>query len=309
MLFSVIVPVYKVEEYLGRCVDALLNQSYGDIEIILVDDGSPDNCPVLCDEYAKADDRIKVIHKENGGLSDARNAGLKAATGDYIIFVDSDDYIKQDACQKLLPFTAQNCDIIVADAVVEGASINLSHLPADGTVYTGAEYFKKAALAGRCPMAAWLNIYRRRFLLDNGLLFKYGILHEDEQFTPRALLGAKTVVISGVDFYHYIVRDNSITTQKDKRKNAKDLYDTCLELEGIYKSLADKQLKTELLDSLARKYLSMFQTGALYRYGKEYLHKGFVVRNAYKTKTKAKAYLYALCPRLYYKINAASKRR
>ena len=93
---SVIVPIYKVEEYLHRCIDSIINQTYTNLEIILVDDGSPDNCPMICDEYAKKDSRIRVIHKKNGGLSDARNAGLEIATGEYIGFVDSDDWIHKD---------------------------------------------------------------------------------------------------------------------------------------------------------------------------------------------------------------------
>lgn len=99
---SVIVPIYKVEPYLKRAVDSIINQTYSKLEIILVDDGSPDNCGKICDDYAKRDNRIKVIHKENGGLSDARNAGLDIATGEYIAFVDSDDYIAEDFVETLL---------------------------------------------------------------------------------------------------------------------------------------------------------------------------------------------------------------
>ena len=92
MKFSVIIPIYKVEQYLRQCVDSVLAQTYTDVEIILVDDGSPDSCPAICDEYAKKDSRIKVIHKPNGGLSDARNAGLDMAQGEYVLFLDSDDW-------------------------------------------------------------------------------------------------------------------------------------------------------------------------------------------------------------------------
>lgn len=97
---SIIVPIYKVERYLKRCVDSILNQTFTDFELILVDDGSPDNCGRICDEYAEKDNRIYVIHKENGGLSDARNAGLDYATGQYIIFVDSDDFVEPDLLEK-----------------------------------------------------------------------------------------------------------------------------------------------------------------------------------------------------------------
>lgn len=92
-LISVIVPIYKVEKYLSKCIDTIRRQTYDNLEIILVDDGSPDSCGEICEEYAKKDERIRVIHKENGGLSDARNAGMEAARGNYIMFIDSDDYI------------------------------------------------------------------------------------------------------------------------------------------------------------------------------------------------------------------------
>ena len=107
---SVIVPVYKVEPYLRRCVDSILDQTYSDFELILVDDGSPDNCPDICDDYARQDSRVKVIHKENGGLSDARNAGLRIAAGAYVSFVDSDDFIRKDMYEVML------AELICADA-------------------------------------------------------------------------------------------------------------------------------------------------------------------------------------------------
>ncbi|MBQ3502131.1 MAG: glycosyltransferase [Clostridia bacterium] len=110
---SVIVPVYKVEEYLDRCVESIVKQTYKNLEIILVDDGSPDNCPKMCDDWAKKDDRIKVIHKENGGLSDARNAGLDVATGEYISFIDSDDFIHETMIEKLLNSAIENDSDIV----------------------------------------------------------------------------------------------------------------------------------------------------------------------------------------------------
>ena len=109
-MISVIVPVYHVEKYLDTCVQSILNQTYKDLEIILVDDGSADACSKMCDEYEKLDSRVKVIHKENGGLSDARNAGLDVATGDYIAFVDSDDYIHPDMYANMYAFLERNPD-------------------------------------------------------------------------------------------------------------------------------------------------------------------------------------------------------
>ena len=109
---SVIVPIYKTEQFLSKCIDSIINQTYKNLEIILVDDGSPDNCPKICDEYAKRDNRIKVIHKENGGLSSARNAGIEIATGDFSAFVDSDDWIDSDMYESLVKLSDEyNADI------------------------------------------------------------------------------------------------------------------------------------------------------------------------------------------------------
>ena len=117
-MVSVIVPVYKVERYIRKCIDSILKQSFTDFELILVDDGSPDKCGKICDEYAAKDKRIKVIHKKNGGLSDARNAGLDYATGGYICFIDSDDWIHKDLLKDNLErLVSENADVIIFNYV------------------------------------------------------------------------------------------------------------------------------------------------------------------------------------------------
>lgn len=302
---SIIVPVYKVEQYLDRCVKSLLSQKQENIEIILVDDGSPDSCPLMCDEFAKKDSRVVVVHKENGGLSDARNAGIKEATGDYVMFVDSDDYIDSDAVSRMIPFMNMDVDVIVTDGITHGAETKLTHMGIENSkVYTGNDFVKSCVVSGHIPMAAWLYIYKRSFLEDNNLRFKKGIFHEDEEFTPRALLLATSVVNTGEAYYHYIVRNNSITTKKDKRKNAEDLYHICSSLCDIYDKLEDDELKLYLKDLMVNKYLSLFQDGRLYIYGRDYLHKDFIKSNAYKKRTKQKAFLYNISPRLYWYVNS-----
>lgn len=303
-IFSVIVPIYKVENYLDKCVQSIINQTYSDIEIILVDDGSPDSCPRMCDKYKKEDTRVKVIHKKNGGLSDARNAGISLAKGKYIVFVDGDDYISADTCEMLLPFTEKGYDIIAGNAVrVGGREKKLSQKPNANVCYTGEEYLKTSLKRGSLPVPVWHYIFNTRFLKENNLVFKYGILHEDEQFTPRAFLKAKTAVNSGICFYNYVKREGSIMTQKNMDKNLGDLYGTCIELTDIYSAVNDKKLKKLLYDSLVMKYLSLYQDSQAYRYGKEYIHKDFVIKNAYCMKTKCKAVLFNISPRLYWKIN------
>lgn len=304
ILFSVIVPIYEVEQYLERCVETLINQTEKNIEIILVDDGSPDRCPNICDRYEEQDNRVVVIHKENGGLSQARNEGIKRAKGKYIIFVDSDDYIDLDACERIVKFTDRNVDIIVTDGISEGGNVNLIHSGVvNDEIYSGKAFLKNSVMYGRVPMAAWLYVYRRDFLLENELSFKVGIYHEDEEFTPRALLSAGSVVNTGESYYHYIIRQNSIMTQTDKRKHAEDLFKTCKHLCAIYDELDDNELKNHMKDSLVNKYLSIFQEGRLYQYGSHYLHKDFVLTNAYKMRTKLKVWLYCISPVLYWYIN------
>ena len=124
-LISVIVPIYNVEREIDRCIQSILKQTYHQLEIILVDDGSPDQCPQKCDQYAHDDSRVKVIHKKNGGLSDARNAGLRIATGEYVLYVDSDDYLELDACERLLKSLSEDVDIVVGECrEVEGNEVS-----------------------------------------------------------------------------------------------------------------------------------------------------------------------------------------
>ena len=297
--FSIIVPIYKVEQYLEKCVLSLVNQTYENIEIILVDDGSPDNCPKMCDDFGGTDSRIVVLHKPNGGLSDARNKGLEVAQGEYIMFVDSDDYIAPNACEQFAEFVDKGYDILIGDAEIEGGSANIAHIEKTEKIYTGEDYLLAALEENKLPMAAWLNVYRKVFLDKYALRFKYGRLHEDEEFTPRAFLKAERIFNTGIVFYHYIIRENSITTQKDKRKNAESLFQTCIELQTIYSLIDNVKLKKLLCDSLVAKYLGMIQTGNLAQYGNKYLHRGFLLRNAKRLKTKFKTFIFALSPKLY----------
>ena len=297
--FTIIIPVYKVEQYLDRCVESIVKQSFGDFEILLIDDGSPDNSPLMCDKWAEKDKRISVIHKENGGLAETRNVGIAAARGEYIIFVDSDDYLVSDDVFKLL-YAELNCGVDVA-AVDGKSNVNsyyMTHIY-DRTISSGEEFLKKSLKEQKAPMAAWLYVYKRKFLEDNGLKFKEGILHEDEEFTPRVLLKAKRVLNTGIIFYFYHVRNNSITTASNKDKNMADLYSTCVELEKIYRNLADRKLKKLLLDSLVMKYLSLYRSG---NFGKNYIHKKFVIKNSYRLKTRMKALLFCINTKFYCKV-------
>lgn len=301
MRFSIVIPIYNVEAYLERCVLSVINQSFDDIEIILVDDESPDNCPSLCDKYALQDKRIKVVHKKNGGLSDARNAGISVSSGDYIIFLDADDYIDEKTCELFYKYTVEKYDIIIGNAIVHGGKAYLNHDTEYGK-YTGLKYLKKSFRNNYVPMAAWLNIYRTDFLKDNHLYFKKGILHEDEEFTPRAFIKADSVMQTDIDFYHYVIREGSITTKKDKKKNITDFYSTCKELEKMYRQIEDKELRKALLNSLVSKYLTLYVTANAYEYGKDFYHKFFIYKNARTLKTRIQSIVYCISPRGYCKL-------
>lgn len=310
---SIVVPVYKVEKYLNRCVHSLINQTYPNVEVILVDDGSPDSCPEMCDTYAGKYLNIKVIHKPNGGLSDARNAGLQEATGEYILFVDSDDYIELDTCEKfIIAIGNSQPDIVVGNAKwIDGEKESIMQHKTNtyGKVITGEQYLKMELKLGTMYMAAWLNLYNRVFLLNNRLEFKVGLLHEDEQFTPRAFLKAIGVIGTDIVFYNYIIRDGSITKSKDLTKNGVHIIQTCYELAEIYGKVADEELKKLLNNNLVTKYLYAFQIGALY--GKEYkdlINKRFLIKRSFDKKTKIKALLFGFNKYLYYILNLTVKK-
>lgn len=298
---SIIVPVYKVESYLDRCIASIMNQTYNNIEIILVDDDSPDNCPYMCNEYAKEDSRVKVIHKENGGLSDSRNEGLKAATGDYVLFVDSDDYIELNTCETFSKFGQKsNFDIIVGGANVYKDEINY-YEPSKNLIeknITG-EFFLIHELKNKnMRMASVFNLYRREFLIKNELYFKKDLLHEDEYWTPRVFLRSNNIFVLGYKFYNYIVREGSITTQSDFSKNAKHITQIVTWLSVEYSTL-NRKTRDLLNDYLVGIYLFAFKKGKLYLEDKSYIKKTFVLMNSKSPINRIKALVFFISPKLY----------
>lgn len=210
-LISVIVPIYNVEKYLGRCIESIVNQTYKNIEIILVDDGSPDNCPEICDNWEKKDERIKVIHKENGGLSDARNAGLEIASGDYISFIDSDDYISLDFFETLLEtMISENSDIVECSVVKFYEKNNFDDYYDDLSVCSFNKINGLSALISENPFHqhVWNKLYQ--FSLVSDIPFAVGKLNEDEFWTYQIFGRAKKVTKINKTMYYYFQRENSI---------------------------------------------------------------------------------------------------
>lgn len=225
-LISVIVPVYKVEKYLDRCVDSIVNQIYKNLEIILVDDGSPDNCPKMCDAWAKKDSRIKVIHKENGGLSDARNAGMAVATGNYIGFVDSDDWIDLNVFQTLLTaLNKSNSDIACCKIMKVRENENVSQVgncSGEYKVYDTEAAMHELIIDKDIQQVVWNKLYKRK-VLEN-IKFEKGKYNEDEFWTYQVVGNANQIVVIDYPGYYYLQRNSSImgSTYSLKRLDAID---------------------------------------------------------------------------------------
>lgn len=224
-LISVIVPVYKVEAYLDRCVASIVNQTYSDLEIILVDDGSPDNCGAMCDAWAAKDSRIRVIHKENGGLSDARNAGLALATGEYIAFVDSDDWVHPEYISKLYESVTQHhaelaaCDI----QITYEDKAEFGQICAESECCTPEQAIESLLRNTRFRAVAWNKLYHRSLLA--GEKYPVGRYHEDEFFTYRILHKARRLAYVDAPLYFYFQRSGSIMSSVSIRHlDALDAY-------------------------------------------------------------------------------------
>jgi len=269
-LISIIVPIYKVEKYLERCVDSLLCQTYKNLEIILVDDGSPDSCPQICDEYAKKDNRIKVIHKQNGGLSDARNVGIDVCSGDYIMFVDSDDWVEKNICEYLLELVKKYDADFSMCGYVSQKEKQISSIVQEREEI--CYYFNEQVLDQlqqtniKLLCTAWAKLYKRA--LFNSLRYPVGKLHEDEFVLHHILFNTKSFIYSSLPLYNYFIRSGSITSSmtdknledkllafKERYEYLKDNgvdYDKCANiymngLRGVYNCLDKEQKKHKKL--------------------------------------------------------------
>lgn len=225
-MISVIVPVYRVEAYLVECVESILNQSFRDFECILVDDGSPDSCPEMCDAFAKQDSRVRVIHRENGGLSAARNSGLDAAKGEYIAFVDSDDVLMPHYLQTLLEAARATGAEITACRFREfpdGTDAGEEHLTAERRVWSRKEAIFEMTRMGEPERAVYViimcaKLFARRLFDD--LRFPVGKIHEDEFLALPLLLRTDAFCACEAELYAYRRRADSITganAQADER--------------------------------------------------------------------------------------------
>lgn len=221
--FSVILPIYNVDRYLAECLDRVLCQSFKDYEIILVDDGSTDSSPAICDEYAAKYGFIKVIHKPNGGLSDARNVGLNAACGEYVFFVDSDDYLLDNRALEKIFQRLETCpDVVMFKSVkwfestgqLGKCDVNLVVSP---QATTPARMYLEMIDNGSFTTCAWNKVLRRKLLIDNYIEFEKGLLGEDNDWYYKVVTQVTSLVLIDEVFYVYRQRAGSITKSATKK--------------------------------------------------------------------------------------------
>mgnify|MGYP003522629493 FL=1 len=272
MMVSVIVPIYKIPEYLSCCIDSILAQTYPDFELILVDDGCPDDCGRICDDYAKRDNRIKVVHKVNGGISSARNAGLEVAKGEWIMHVDGDDWIEPDMIESLIE-AAQitGADMVIGDFVKYGPSAGYNKLP----TWSSDKKKSMTNYIAYVMTTIWGSIAKRSLYADHSLKSPDGISYcEDFHLIVRLCHFAKKVVNVHRPFYHYRYRPTSIMSNMSRKTEADEQWayqDTIrfFKEQGVYedyrKVMSWRVLKSAqelLLDPAGHKrFMELFNDG------------------------------------------------
>ena len=271
-MISIIVPIYNVEVYIRECIDSILAQTYPDFELILVDDGSPDSCGRICDDYAKGDNRIKVVHKVNGGLTSARNAGLEVAKGEWIMHVDGDDWIESDMIESLIEAAqATGADLVVGDFTKYGPCAGYYKLP----TWSSDKRDSMSNYIAYMMTTIWGSIAKRSLYADHSLKSPEGISYcEDFHLIVRLCHFAKKVVNVHRPFYHYRYRPTSIMSNLNKKTEADEqwVYQDTIRFfkeQGVYedyrKVMSWRVLKSAqelLLDPAGHKrFMELFNDG------------------------------------------------
>lgn len=268
MKVSVIIPVYNVAAYLEQCVQSVLSQTYTDTEIILVDDGSTDKSGQICDQLAQQDERIRVVHKPNGGLSDARNAGLRFATGEYVAFLDGDDvWLQRDGLQQMMVLLEQYpTDLLLflcVDLYLERKELRREYDTAFVNSHSAQEVFARLVCTQAFNMSACFQLVRRAFIEDNDLYFTKGLLSEDVDWSLRVWRSVERVQAINIPMYGYQHRVGSITTTYTIR-NLRS-YDYIFR--KFYALYGEEQVaKNTLYWQTALGYLAQMYTSCLYGY-------------------------------------------
>lgn len=270
MKLSIIIPVYNVEQYLQSCVQSVITQTYQDLQVILVNDGSTDSSGVLCNQLAQQDSRIQVVHKENGGLSDARNAGLRVATGDYVAFLDSDDvYLLNDGLELLMALAqAEQPDVLLFQAVdvyPHHQTVRKAYDEVWIAAHSGMEGFYQLVRTQSFNMSACFQIIRRELLEQHQIYFEKGLLSEDVDWSLRLWKYVQRVRAINLPMYGYQHREGSISTTYTIRnlRSYKHIFAKFVQLYN--ERIVDAA--TELYWKTTMGYLAQMYTSCLYAYG------------------------------------------
>lgn len=311
---SVIIPAYKVEAYIGKCIESVAGQTYDNMEIILVDDGSPDRCGEICEEYAQKDARIKVVHRQNGGLSAARNSGLEAATGKYVLFVDSDDYIHKNMVERMYNVAVEKqADVVVCDYMKVDEGEEAAQTQESGDVIEITDENRLDYMFGNTKIVftvTWNKLYKRD--LFQNIRFPEGKVHEDEFVTYKILHLAEKVYYLKEELYYYVQRKSSIMGEGANVKTLQRL-DAFQERIQYYRSRKMTSYEYQMLNNY-RYFLNDF-LDKVYKQGKctkaevkpyvQFIRKENLLhiwKYNISFKTKLGYVLYALAPGLYDKM-------
>lgn len=261
-LISVVVPIYNVEEYLKICINSIIDQTYKNIEILLIDDGSTDNCPSICDEHAKLDERIKVIHKKNGGLSDARNVGISIATGEYISFIDSDDFVTTDYIEYLYSLIEKaKADISVCQMQMvneNGSPIKTNVILKDKIIRGTKNCIYDFLYDGAIDTTAWRKLYKTSLFKENKIEYPVDKYNEDVYTTYKLVMKSSVIAIGSKQMYMYRQRKGSITKSEFTSKNLDYVnghlarYDEITQFYPEFKVLASKYVLSSINNVLIK---------------------------------------------------------
>lgn len=257
-LISIIVPVYNVEDYLKECIDSILEQTYTNYELILVDDGSTDSSAIICDEYANKNINVSVIHKINGGLSSARNAGIEKANGDYYVFIDSDDVIHRDYLSEMMKIALQHQADIVACDFVSGEHCHWEEQSEHLDIRKGKEVIERMNEQDVLVTVAWNKLYKSYFFDSLNLRYKNGKIHEDMFLAPELLDSCKVMVITSKKLYFYRQRVNSIMNSRFSVKQL-DILEALEYRMDFFKNKNYMNLYYHECESYARKLISLYK--------------------------------------------------
>lgn len=302
-ILTIVIPVYNVEKYLDRCISSVAAQSSDCWEAILVDDGSTDDSGLICDSWAKKNSRIRTIHQANRGLSAARNAGIDLARGDYIMLLDSDDYLTEDAVKHISEYLGQHKpDVLYGKAwTVDDSGVIKEKVSyhIDKQIFTGTEYLNQLKKSsGGITFCAQFGVYSKVFLNLNNLRFCEGLIHEDELWTPYVILNARRIFLMDEFFYFHYIRSGSIMHSGNNEKSAINTIEVCERLKELYDSYPQEEI-LYLRDRLAMLYLRAIpylplRGKAIRRFGRV-----FPLKYAWSVKNRVKAFAFFLSPEAY----------